>query len=156
VSTTTELLCAIELVMSCGSRVGGYDMKSGDGPLIITDKDFCYFPNAARRVWKDYFPAVDSVVFLIDSCDRARFGEAQVELNSLLTDEQLLNCPVLILGNKIDRAGAASEDELRNVFGLYGQTTGKVHTRISPKLCLCSFVFSRLIVDKELWCPFYL
>lgn len=29
-------------------------------------------------------------------------------------------------GNKIDRAGAASEDELRGFFGLYGQTTGKV------------------------------
>jgi GTP-binding protein SAR1 len=80
----------------------------------------------ARRVWKDYFPAVDAVVFLIDACDRGRFQESLVELNSLLTDEQLANCPVLILGNKIDRPGAASEEELRNVFGLYGQTTGKV------------------------------
>jgi GTP-binding protein SAR1 len=79
----------------------------------------------ARRVWKDYFPAVDAVVFLIDACDRGRFQESLVELNSLLTDEQLANCPVLILGNKIDRPGAASEEELRNVFGLYGQTTGK-------------------------------
>ncbi len=39
----------------------------------------------------------------------------QVELDSLLTDEQLANCPVLILGNKIDRPGAAGEDELRYV-----------------------------------------
>ena len=49
----------------------------------------------------------------------------QRELESLLTDEQLSNCPVLVLGNKIDRPGAAGEDELRQVFGLYGQTTGK-------------------------------
>lgn len=93
---------------------------------VITGSDNVTLSFLARRVWKDYFPAVDSVVFLIDSCDRPRFVEAQVELNSLLTDEQLLNCPVLILGNKIDRPGAASEEELRNVFGLYGQTTGKV------------------------------
>ncbi|XP_023212716.1 GTP-binding protein SAR1b-like [Centruroides sculpturatus] len=79
----------------------------------------------ARRVWRDYFPAVDAIVFLIDACDRERFPESKVELDSLLTDEQLANCPVLILGNKIDRPGAASEDELRGYFGLYGQTTGK-------------------------------
>ena len=64
-------------------------------------------------------------MFLVDSCDRARFGESKVELESLLTDEQLGNCPVLVLGNKIDRPGAAGEEELRQLVGLYGQTTGK-------------------------------
>lgn len=69
---------------------------------------------------------MDAIVFLVDACDRSRFIESKAELDSLLTDEQLSNCPVLILGNKIDRPGAASEDELRNLFALYGQTTGKV------------------------------
>lgn len=79
----------------------------------------------ARRVWKDYFPAVDAIVFLIDAWDRSRFNEGKIELDSLLTDETLSNCPILILGNKIDIPGAASEDELRNFFGLYQLTTGK-------------------------------
>lgn len=35
---------------------------------------------AARRVWKDYLPAVDAIVFIIDTCDRQRFEESKVEL----------------------------------------------------------------------------
>lgn len=84
----------------------------------------CLF--VARRVWKDYFPAVDGIVFLIDAFDRQRYAEARAELDSLLSDEQVASAPVLVLGNKIDMPGAGSEDELRHMFGLHGKTTGKV------------------------------
>jgi len=81
----------------------------------------------ARKVWKDYFPAVDAIVFLVDACDKSRIMESKAELDSLLLDESLSNCPVLVLGNKIDRQGALSEPELRAYFAL-NQTTGKVCT----------------------------
>jgi len=77
----------------------------------------------ARRVWKDYFPAVDGVVFLVDVADTERLNEAKRELLSLMGDETIANAPVLILGNKIDKQGAVSEDQIRQFFGI--QTTGK-------------------------------
>lgn len=98
----------------------------------------------ARRVWKDYFPAVDGIVFLVDAYDRSRFEEAKTELECLLRDESVAGAPVLVLGNKIDRAGAASEDEIRHYFQLHGQTTGRgtvarseLHTR-PMELFMCS------------------
>ncbi len=48
-----------------------------------------------------------------------------------MTDETIGNVPILILGNKIDRQEAISEERLREMFGLYGQTTGKVSSHIT-------------------------
>ncbi|XP_075716070.1 small COPII coat GTPase SAR1B [Rhinoderma darwinii] len=79
----------------------------------------------ARRVWKSYLPAINAIVFLIDCADHERLAEAKAELDELLADETISSVPILLLGNKIDRPEAISEERLLHTFGIYGHTTGK-------------------------------
>lgn len=99
---------------------------------------------AARQIWSNYYTQVDAVVFLTDAVDRERFPEVKHELDSLLADENLADVPFLILGNKIDMPGAASEEEMRTALGLHHLTTGRTTSPMNDiraiELFMCSVV----------------
>ena len=73
----------------------------------------------ARKIWKDYFPAVHAILFLVDSVDVNRFPEAKEELEKILATPELVNIPIAILGNKIDMAGSVSVEELKEALHYY-------------------------------------
>ena len=56
-----------------------------------------------RKVWRDYFPKVDAIVYLIDSANPKRFAESKYELDEVVNTPDLGNIPILILGNKVDK-----------------------------------------------------
>jgi len=114
----------------------------------------------ARKVWKDYFPSVDAIVYLVDAHDRDRFPEAKKELDGLLSSEDLADVPFLILGNKIDMGRAASEDELRISLGLHQNTTGKGKVALNGirpmEVYMCSVVRRSGYGDGFKWLSNYI
>ena len=115
----------------------------------------------ARKLWRDYFATVDGVVFLVDALDRERFPESKRELDTLLGCDELAAVPFLILGNKIDVATAASEEELRHALGLldtYGkEARGDPDAGVRPiEVYMCSVVRKMGYADGFRWMATFL
>jgi len=75
-----------------------------------------------RKTWKNYFPQVDGIIYMVDSADPERFNESKKEFEAILNTPELAKVPIVILGNKIDISKAVSEDELRLSLGLATKT----------------------------------
>jgi len=114
----------------------------------------------ARRIWRDYYPLVDAIVFIVDSADRERIPEAKRELDDILSNQDLSKIPVLVLGNKIDIPRALSEDEIRVSLGLHNLTTGKGNIELKDirpvELFMCSIVNRQGYGDGFRWLSQYL
>ena len=77
--------------------------------------------DAVRHLWAEYYVKHDAIVFMVDCTDVKRFEEAQVELEEILSDEDVDEIPVLILSNKIDRKDAVVLDDVIKAVGADGK-----------------------------------
>lgn len=76
-----------------------------------------------RKMWREYFLKIDAIVYIVDSADSKRFEESKKEFDSIVNSDEIGDIPIIILGNKIDKKEAVSENELREIFGLVAKTT---------------------------------
>lgn len=65
-----------------------------------------------RKVWRDYFPKIDAIIYLIDAANPERFEESKIEFEGIMGTEDIGDVPVLILGNKVDKVN----DNFINIF----------------------------------------
>lgn len=68
-----------------------------------------------RPYWRNYYDQTDALIYVIDSADRRRMEETQIELQQLLDEEKLSHAPLLIMANKQDLLNALSPAEVHGI-----------------------------------------
>ena len=72
-----------------------------------------------RKLWRHYYQNSQGVIFVVDSADKERIGEARKELADMLDNEELAEASVLILANKQDMPTAMNCAEMTEELALH-------------------------------------
>ncbi|KAJ1547534.1 Arf GTPase arf1 [Cladochytrium tenue] len=72
-----------------------------------------------RPLWRHYFQNTQGIIFVVDSNDRDRVGEARDELQRMLNEDELRDAVLLVFANKQDLPNAMSAPEITDKLGLH-------------------------------------
>merc|ERR1711934_507077 len=71
-----------------------------------------------RPLWRHYFQNTQGLIFVVDSNDRERIGEARDELHKMLNEDDLRDAVLLVFANKQDLPNAMPCAEITDKLGL--------------------------------------
>merc|ERR1712088_205371 len=72
-----------------------------------------------RPLWRHYFQNTQGLIFVVDSNDRERIGEARDELMRMLGEDELREAVLLVFANKQDLPNAMNAAEITDKLGLH-------------------------------------
>ncbi|CDW59393.1 ADP ribosylation factor 1 [Trichuris trichiura] len=72
-----------------------------------------------RPLWRHYFQNTQGLIFVVDSNDRERVGEARDELVRMLGEDELRDAVLLVFANKQDLPNAMNAAEVTDKLGLH-------------------------------------
>jgi len=72
-----------------------------------------------RPLWRHYFQNTQGLIYVVDSNDRDRIGEANEELQKMLREDELRDATLLVFANKQDLPNAMSVSEITDKLGLH-------------------------------------
>jgi len=72
-----------------------------------------------RPLWRHYFQNTQGIIFVVDSNDRDRIGEARDELQRMLNEDELKDALLLVFANKQDLPNAMNASEITDKLGLH-------------------------------------
>ena len=77
-----------------------------------------------RSIWDKYYDETHAIIYVVDAATPERFEESKRAMEKVLGARELYGAPLLIAANKQDLDGAASAQEVAEMFGI-----GKLDSR---------------------------
>ncbi len=71
-----------------------------------------------KDLWRHHFQNTNGVIFVVDSNDRERLGQARDELHKMLFEDEIRNAVLLVFANKQDLPNAMPTSEVQETLGL--------------------------------------
>ena len=93
-----------------------YGRRTVGGPVVFRDvggKD------KIRALYRHYYKNTTGIIFVVDSNDRDRVGEARDELHRMLNEDELREAMLLVFANKQDLPNAMNAAEITDKLGLH-------------------------------------
>ena len=90
-----------------------------------------------RPLWRHYFQNTQGLIFVVDSNDRERIGEARDELMRMLAEDELREAVLLIFANKQDLPNAMNAAEITDKLGLHSLRNRNWYIQVSTQNLLC-------------------
>eukprot|EP01010_Urceolus_cornutus_P001014 NODE_1529_length_864_cov_3098.925153_g1187_i0.p1 GENE.NODE_1529_length_864_cov_3098.925153_g1187_i0~~NODE_1529_length_864_cov_3098.925153_g1187_i0.p1 ORF type:complete len:199 (-),score=42.02 NODE_1529_length_864_cov_3098.925153_g1187_i0:235-831(-) len=72
-----------------------------------------------RPLWRHYFQNTNGLIYVVDSNDKERVGQARDELQKMLAEDELRDAVLLVFANKQDLPNAMSTAEITDKLGLH-------------------------------------
>jgi len=72
-----------------------------------------------RPLWRHYFTNTQGLIFVVDSNDKERLGEAAAELNKMVNEDELKEATILVFANKQDLPNALSVSDITEKLQLH-------------------------------------
>jgi ADP-ribosylation factor 1/2 len=105
----------VSVIPTIGFNVEELQFSSGATAATIVSWDVGG-RDRGRPLWRHYYQNIDSLVFVVDSTDRDRLGQAKDELGRLLREDELKGVPLLLFCNKQDQPNALTPAEITHHF----------------------------------------
>ncbi|XP_057315738.1 ADP-ribosylation factor-related protein 1-like [Hydractinia symbiolongicarpus] len=78
-----------------------------------------------QTLWNKYFMDCHGVIYMIDSSDAQRLEDSYKCFDTLISDEDLVGIPMLVLANKQDKPNSITAEAVKEIFNRSSNKLGK-------------------------------